>query len=512
MFHFDTSVLAKEALLMRARRFFSGTKKTILLPMAGRLYGVDMQEGKFLRFASVPFPHDKEPEKIAEALEALAEKGIRGKSLMLIATSRDLRTKVLNLPEMDEDEMHESLSWEEDRIFPGDEPLRTGLRVLSHTPQAWHILFSSVYEITVTRWIEGARLVKKRLVSILPVTDIPLADGPYGVCFAAKSTAQLFFYCGEKVRSLKARQSERDKIRRFFLREADGMEGEVPCFLVPLFSCTEEEMAYWKAALLAAISGGEVPEENPDSEEYEDEDTFSAVLAYEDAPDIRDFSEEESSANLKVMIPAEEEGFLHETAFRLLMGADKAGTVIPSGAVRRLFTEENRGLRMAQGAAVLSFLFCLTGLGMFVSAEKDFLHEKELSISLSPVRKEMEAYEKEQHETRALEGMLRKLEKENMRWEQKLAYLGESMPSGVVLREIAEESGEVRLEGTAQTPEAVGFLRDVVASSWGGETRIGKRKGNPLTKLTDFTIIWTRADETPKTDAPRKAVKRTVKK
>ena len=290
------------------------------------------------------------------------------------------------------------------------------------------------------------------------------------------------------------------------------MEGEVPCFLVPLFSCTEEEMAYWKAALLAAISGGEVPEEDPDSEEYEDEDTFSAVLAYEDAPDIRDFSEEESSANLKVMIPAEEEGFLHETAFRLLMGADKAGTVIPSGAVQRLFTEENRGLRMAQGAAVLSFLFCLTGLGMFVSAEKDFLHEKELSISLSPVRKEMEAYEKEQHEARALEGMLRKLEKENMRWEQKLAYLGESMPSGVVLREIAEESGEVRLEGTAQTPEAVGFLRDVVASSWGGETRIGKRKGNPLTKLTDFTIIWTRADETPKTDAPRKAVKRTVKK
>lgn len=126
------------------------------------------------------------------------------------------------------------------------------------------------------------------------------------------------------------------------------MEGEVPCFLVPLFSCTEEEMAYWKAALLAAISGGEVPEEDPDSEEYEDEDTFSAVLAYEDAPDIRDFSEEESSANLKVMIPAEEEGFLHETAFRLLMGADKAGTVIPSGAVRRLFTEENRGLCMAQ--------------------------------------------------------------------------------------------------------------------------------------------------------------------
>lgn len=46
--------------------------------MAGRLYGVDIQEGKFLRFASVPFPHDKEPEKIAEALEALAEKGIRG--------------------------------------------------------------------------------------------------------------------------------------------------------------------------------------------------------------------------------------------------------------------------------------------------------------------------------------------------------------------------------------------------------------------------------------------------
>ena len=46
----------------------------------------------------------------------------------------------------------------------------------------------------------------------------------------------------------------------------------------------------------------------------------------------------------------------------------------------------------------------------------------------------------------------------------------------------------------------------------GGDPRIGKRKGNPLTKLTDFTIIWTRADETPKTDAPRKAVKRTVKK
>ncbi len=131
--------------------------------------------------------------------------------------------------------MHESLSWEEDRIFPGDEPLRTGIRVPSlHTPQAWHILFSSVYEITVTRWIEGARLVKKRLVSILPVTDIPLADGPYGICFAAESTAQLFFYCGEKVRSLKARQSERDKIRRFFLREADGMEREVPCFLIPL--------------------------------------------------------------------------------------------------------------------------------------------------------------------------------------------------------------------------------------------------------------------------------------
>lgn len=102
--------------------------------------------------------------------------------------------------------------------------------------------------------------------------------------------------------------------------------------------------------------------------------------------------------------------------------------------------------------------------------------KKELSISLSPVRKEMEAYEKEQHEARALEGMLRKLEKENMRCRNRNSRTSENRCRRCRLEEIAEESGEVRLEGTAQTRKAVGFLRDVVASSWGGETRIGKRR------------------------------------
>lgn len=50
----------------------------------------------------------------------------------------------------------------------------------------------------------------------------------------------------------------------------------------------------------------------------------------------------------------------------------RQGRSSPPGAVRRLFTEENRGLRMAQGAAVLSFLFCLTGLGMFGLCREGF--------------------------------------------------------------------------------------------------------------------------------------------
>lgn len=78
MFHFDTSVLAKEALLMRARRFFSGTKKTILLPMAGSLYGADMQEGKFLHFASVPFPTTRSRKRLPKLWKRSQRKASAG--------------------------------------------------------------------------------------------------------------------------------------------------------------------------------------------------------------------------------------------------------------------------------------------------------------------------------------------------------------------------------------------------------------------------------------------------
>lgn len=104
-----------EDVISRVKAFLpAGGRKTVVMAAAGRLWLAEMEKGKYLVKKSAALPKITE-ESLAEAFSSLS--GIGEREIILIYNSPDLHTACRTFPAMAEEELAETMYWEQDRIL-----------------------------------------------------------------------------------------------------------------------------------------------------------------------------------------------------------------------------------------------------------------------------------------------------------------------------------------------------------------------------------------------------------
>ena len=306
--------------------------------LAGKLWAADLKEGRFLRTASVPLEEMTE-NAVAAAFRALAEQGMKRKEILLLVNFPDLRLENRKYPAMTEEEMVETMYWEEDRLFRTEEPMAPGWEVTSHSPLGWEVHVEAVKKETLSLWEKGATLAGCHVGKALPVTAVPLSEEPHFILYGRKQSAILIFRKDRLLRSRILRKEEKGKGALFMERcLANFNIQKGTCFFLPLSDCGREEETFWKERMKEEI-------------EREGENGLlpgSLTMAENFLSDYGGWAD-------------------MEVLFRRL---SSGRLTLPLTEKRKSFiTEENRTLRTAQGLCLVSLLFFLLAGGEFLSAE-----------------------------------------------------------------------------------------------------------------------------------------------
>lgn len=221
--------------------------------LAGKLWAADLKEGRFLRTASVPLEEMTE-NAVAAAFRALAEQGMKRKEILLLVNFPDLRLENRKYPAMTEEEMVETMYWEEDRLFRTEEPMAPGWEVTSHSPLGWEVHVEAVKKETLSLWEKGAALAGCHVGKALPVTAVPLSEEPHFILYGRKRSAILIFRKDRLLRSRILRKEEKGKGALFMERcLANFNIQKGTCFFLPLSDCGREEETFWKEKMKEEI-------------------------------------------------------------------------------------------------------------------------------------------------------------------------------------------------------------------------------------------------------------------
>lgn len=286
----------------------------VCVVLAGRLYGVELQEGRFLRQGSAVLP-DMTEEAVATAFRRLEAEGLTRKNVVLLVNFPKLRLLRRKYPAMTKEELEETMYWEEDRLFRTEEPLSLGYEIMDSGPEGWDVHVEAVPKETLALFEKGARDGGKEISSAIPVTAVPLEDGCFAL-YGRRRSAILTFRKGKIMESRILRREDQGKAALFLdhVKETWGAGGGKSYFL-PMADCGEEERTFWKDWLRKDLAEAGNPE----------------ALAFVDSP----FREGPS---------------LWQDLAPLWPALDRAALELPLSEKRKPFlSEETKYLRLAEG-------------------------------------------------------------------------------------------------------------------------------------------------------------------
>lgn len=178
------------------------------------------------------------PDGGAEALlRRGAEAGFAQRRVMLAVNGAELRMESRRFPDMTEDELAETLVWEEDRLFPSSVPLRMDWIALSHSPDGWAVAAAACPAPVLGEWRDAARRAGRRLCRAAP----PLPREGETLLLVGRAQAMALFF---EEGLLRKRRLEPDEA-------AELPEGWTAC---PAADCTEDDWARFRAACPAMPS------------------------------------------------------------------------------------------------------------------------------------------------------------------------------------------------------------------------------------------------------------------
>lgn len=492
-----------EGIVSRVKAFLpAGGRKTVVMAAAGRLWLAEMEKGKYLVKKSAALPKITE-ESLAEAFSSLS--GIGEREIILIYNSPDLHTVCRTFPAMAEEELAETMYWEQDRIFGVREDLRLSWKAISKDFTGWTVSLAGVREDSVACWQSAAEKAGRKITRCIPVTAVELPRERRPLYLYGKGKSALFLFREEHVQESRIlNTADADKKLQVFIRhllKSYDMEGRDIVFIpmsggvkeIPFWKDLAER---WREKMKTLPLSGEI-EPEPDDFPAPADEKADGMLSCECEMPVDEgevFSEESGEEDhlVKTFACGEEmEEELWESLLPVMEAAAGAEMDFLAGKKRKaLLTGEVNWLRAGQAVSVLSAatgIICAIFLG-YTSLEE---REAEAKLAgLSAVRIEMDAERKEREKENQLLSELKSLEENDLRWEQKLVALSECTPPGIVLSEINAGEGTVHITGTADSPVTVMRFQKELEKAWGGKIYIEKQKREPNLKMAAFTLLW----------------------
>jgi len=235
-----------EGIVSRVKAFLpAGGRKTVVMAAAGRLWLAEMEKGKYLTKKSAALPKITE-ESLAEAFSSLS--GIGEREIILIYNSSDLHMACRTFPAMTEEELAETMYWEQDRIFGVREDLRLSWKALSEDAAGWTVSLAGVREDSVACWQSAAEKAGRKITRCIPVTAVELLRERRPLYLYGKGKSALFLFREEHVQESRIlNTADADKKLQVFLRHLSKsyeIEGRDIVF-IPL-SGGVKEIPFWK--------------------------------------------------------------------------------------------------------------------------------------------------------------------------------------------------------------------------------------------------------------------------
>lgn len=499
---------------------------TVIAPYPDGLWAADIRDGKFLRKVFIPWNNKADEDGAAEMLRLLSAQGFSRRNLILAVNGADLRIQSRRFPDMTEQELAESMVWEEDRLFRLPGSVSMAWEKLSSGFSGCEVLMAGAMKDRIFFWEKAARRAGKRIIRAVPAAGFVSGEKPAFILCAFRKKGVLFCRFGAFFR----RRSISPKLHGeglYFMKRTAGdlAVTDMDFSLLFMGDCGPQDRAFWRrwaADELAGKTGpAEAAEESEETETGgffpEREDDFEETFpdspaddpAFSDNPetlslDEADISPEETEAQTETDRPlhlhwaqaeteSEEDGFREGTEPMLLAAAESAVSFPLTLTGAPFLTRRNAPLRTAQGLLVISLLV-LGFSGVRYSLAAEALHTaREEAVSLAPVRAEQSRVRAEEKQDRDLTAQLRHLEAENPHWENRLLSLSDRLPSGTVLNFLTVREKQITLRGTASDYGSLEKFRAALEKDWHCRARIAERE--PKGSYFIFTLVCEEEDQ-----------------
>ena len=407
---------------------FGNKPVTVCIPAREFTFFGEVSDGKFLRHA---FLNAAAPEEIFAAARAA---GFSADNLTVMVTWPEFRLTFAPFPDMPEEDLQSSLSWEADVLFRMERP-RMASTVVSHSPEGYRVLATAVPEAVCARWEEAAQSAGMRISHIRPA-----------FC-AAREEAGVFCLCSKKAARVLIRKGDVwDEVRRLDLDDEETLRdlretvSEISWF--PTADCDAEMRAAWHAFLRPS-------ETDVSRETWEKELFFSAAAA--------------------------------------LASGGKEPDLARGGAAKDFLSKIGKdGMPYVCAAGLAALLLC--GFGAeYAAARMELGRALTQREALAPQREVMRKARAKETERVAEARECAEFFKEGGQWQRKLLTLADTVPAGVTISAI-EGGDTVKIRGTASKAGDVSELARLLSLSWEMNVRRESVKRADAAPLLQFEL------------------------
>ena len=396
------------------------------------LFG-EAASGKFRSYQYFPYDWEKgDPEAL---FEAAREAGYGGR-IALYGGLPGFRMTWERFPDMTEDELAETMKWEEDRIFMGSRDMIMDYQILSHNAEGYTVLTAAVPEEILRPLSDAARKAGSQITWVVPPPVLFQEEEPVQIFLVGR--AEAIACCWDGSAWIKKRKIERGRAKEQVARLQEECE-TMHTLVLPLSDCRDSDFSYW-AGLMR---------------------------------ETKELSLMEMYLWLAGQLPERK---------KLLNMALPEDRPIP------FFGKEVRILRCLQGmTAALVIGAAVLGAG-FTGAWMDRAGESERAAALVPVKTRMQVDQKEKIHAAAVMEERKALFKKDFQWEQKLILLVDGLPAGISLQSIERTGNAVLIKGTADSSPSIGQLQKQIRLDWKQECRIESDKKDGILPLHRFVL------------------------
>lgn len=491
---------------------------TVIAPYPDGLWAADIRDGKFLRKVFIPWNGPADEDGAAETLRLLSAQGFSRRNLILAVNGADLRIQSRRFPDMTEQELAESMVWEEDRMFRLPGPVSMAWEKLSSDFSGCEVLMAGTMKEKIFFWEKAARRAGKRIIRAVPAAGFAFGEKPAFTLCAFRKKGVLLCRFGAFFRRRSISPKLHGEGLYFMERTAGDLAvTDMDFSLLFMGDCGPQDRAFWRRWTADELAGKTGPAEafgeTEDSGFFPEPDEDFRETSPDSPEDFSDFTEnpEESASFYEEDIPpdeteaqtetdrplhlhweqaeteSEEDGFREGTEPMLLASAESSVAFPLTLAGAPFLTRGNAPLRTAQGLLAVSLLVLgLSGVRYGLAAEALHTARAE-AVSLAPVRAEQSRVRAEEKQDRDLTAQLRQLEAENPHWENRLLSLSDRLPSGTVLNSLTVREKQITLRGTASDYGSLEKFRAALEKDWHCRARISGRE--PKGSYFTFTLV-----------------------